>query len=168
MSEIVPDPQEDMGLPEPQVGMGRTRVQLALISAAVPVLLAVFGLAPRLIGNDQAQADASVPAAVEASAALAPDTPKRWRIAGTVEPAAGGGPQEVALHLVPLEDAQQAQTDDQGRFVFLNVPEGVYSLLVEPLDEGERKMKITLEKQTDARVEDLRVPAPLKITITEQ
>jgi hypothetical protein len=55
MSEIVPDSQEGTGLPELQgVGVGRTRVQLALISAAVPVLLGVFGLAPRLIGNDEA------------------------------------------------------------------------------------------------------------------
>lgn len=169
MSEIVPDPQEGMGLPEAQLGIGRTRVQLALISAAVPVLLGVFGLAPRLIGNDEAQAAAAVPAAVEAAAAPAPPM-KRWRIEGNVEPSEGQGPIEVALLLMPLENVKWAEPDHQGHFEF-DVPPGAYSLLVQSLGASNvRDIKVTVNKSPDEPVKHfLSLPAPLKVvTITEQ
>jgi len=169
MNEIVPDPQEGMELPEPQLGMGRTRVQLALISAAVPVLLGVFGLAPRLIGNDEAQAAAAVPAAVEASAAPAPPM-KRWRIEGNVEPSDGQGPIEVALLLMPLENVKWTEPDHQGHFEF-DVPPGAYSLLVQSLGASNvRDVKVTVNKHSDEPVKSfLSLPAPLKVvTITEQ
>ena len=151
---------------EAQAMTGRTRIILAAIGVAGTIGTALISGLPGKMGWDT-EASPAEPVAT-AAPDPAPATPKKWRIAGTVEPADGQGPQEVALHLIPVEDAQQARTDDQGRFVFLNVPEGVYSLLVEPLDDGDRKMKVTVEKQTNARVEDLRVPEPLKITITEQ
>lgn len=169
MSEIVPDPQEGTELPEPQVGMGRTRVQLALISAAVPVLLAVFGLAPQLIGNDEAQASAAVPAAVEASPAPAPPM-KRWKIEGNVEPSEGQGPIEVALLLMPLENGEWAEPDDQGHFEF-DVPPGAYRLSVTSLDGSDiPDIKVTVNKGPDEPVKNfLSLPAPLKVvTITEQ
>jgi hypothetical protein len=169
MSEIVPDPQEGMGLSEPQMGMGRTRVQLALISAAVPVLLAVFGLAPRLIDNDGAQAAAAAPAAVEASAAPAPPM-KRWRIEGDVVPSEGQGPVEVALLLMPLENVKWAEPDPNGHFEF-DVPPGAYSLLVQSLGASNvRDIKVTVNKSPDEPVKHfLSLPAPLKaVTITEQ
>lgn len=172
MSEIVPDPQEGMGLSEPQVGMGRTRVQLALISAAVPVVLGVFGLAPRLIGNEEAQASAAVPAAVEAPAAPAAPAPpmKRWRIEGNVEPSDDQGPIEVALLLMPLESVRWTEPDHQGHFEF-DVPPGAYSLLVQSLGASNvRDIKVTVNKNPDEPVKSfLSLPAPLKVvTITEQ
>jgi hypothetical protein len=170
MSEIVPDSQEGTGLPEPQgVGMGRTRVQLALISAAVPVLLGVFGLAPRLIGNDEAQAIAAFPTADETSAASAPPV-KRWRIEGHVEPSQGQGPIDVALLLMPLENGAWAKPDDQGHFEF-DVPPGAYSLSVTSLDGSDiPDIKVTVNKNPEEPVKSfLSLPAPLKVvTITEQ
>lgn len=168
MSEIIPDSQEGTGLPEAQVGMGRTRVQLALISAAVPVLLAVFGLAPRLIGNE-ARAVPVDPTAVEDSAAPAQPV-KRWRIEGNVEPSEGQGPIEVALLLMPLENGAWAKPDDQGHFEFV-VPPGAYSLSVTSLDGSDvPDIKVTVNKNPEEPVKSfLSLPAPLKVvTITEQ
>jgi hypothetical protein len=172
MSEFVPDPQEGIGVPEPQVGMGRTRVQLAPISAAVPVLLGVFGLAPRLIGNHEAQAGPTVPAAAEDSAAPAPPE-KRWRIEGHVEPPEGQGPIEVALLLRPLENGDWAAADGQGHFEF-DVPApgpGGYSLQVTSLDGSDIPViTVTVNKNPEEPVRSvLPLPAPFKVvTITEQ
>lgn len=173
MSEIVPDPQEGMGLPEPQLGMGRTRVQLALISAAVPVLLAVFGLAPLIIPDDPPAPLISPDDPL--APLISPDDPpvppmKRWRIEGNVEPSEGQGPIEVALLLMPLENGEWAKPDDQGHFEF-DVPPGAYSLLVQSLGASNvRDIKVTVNKSPDEPVKNfLSLPAPLKVvTITEQ
>jgi hypothetical protein len=147
---------------EVQDGAGSTKVRVAIISAAVPVLLAVIGLTPRLIGGEGSPPESPVVTTVEAatSPAEAP-SPKLWRIEGKVEPEDAS----VAIRLVRVEGLAETPPDSHGQFEFANLPEGVYRLFVVPLD-GNHDITVSLRTHNP---EPVIGPSPIRVvTIAEQ
>lgn len=166
MTETAPDPQ----------ATGSNRLAVTLITASVPVVIAAISLMPQLL-DKSAEPPAADPSVVAASAipgvaagppAAAP--PRRWKIAGSIDPTEGGRPVYAGLHLMPIENSLETMTDDQGRFTFDDVPPGAYCLLVKTFGAGDgHYIKLRIEKRGSGPIEEFSVDGtPVDFAIIEQ
>jgi hypothetical protein len=166
MTEVVPELEESAG---------RSRVQIALIKAAVPVLIAVVGVVTHVVQDQPVGAVTAVDggAAAAPADAVAPlplpsletPPPERWTITGTVGAQAGRDLEGVPLRLYPIEDLvpnYEKSTDSLGEYTFRDVQPAVYALYYKA---AEGWTMVTVQKKTALLREDLDFPAPLKLTI---